>query len=662
LTFVFPFSQSRMVYFFIVCAAEWKSIDLIKTEFGVSHGMCGIAGLMYFDGREPELAELKHMTDVIHHRGPDDSGFWTDRGVGLGFRRLSIIDLAEGHQPLCNEDETVWIIFNGEIYNYKSLRSLLQDKGHQFRTHSDTEVIVHLYEEYGQECVKMLRGMFGFVIWDKRKRELFGARDHFGIKPFYYHNTPDRFIFGSEIKSILAADGVTRTVQPESLLNYLTFQYVPEPDTMFKGIHKLPPAHYIKITADGKMSTGKYWDPMLEPVQRPFNDYVEEIRAKLQDSVVHHMVSDVERGCFLSSGIDSTAIASHMRRIEPIRTFSVGFDGANNETTIAAETAKAIGTEHYDKIITQKDFFDSVPKAVWHQDEPVADPSAIALYHVAQLAREHVTVVLSGEGADELFGGYRIYREPLSLRPLSWLPGPLMRLLHGIVGMLPGGMPGRNYLLRGTTPLEERFLGNAKIFTEDMKGQIVNGYRDLLKDYKNPQQIAADYYAKTKHLDPVSRMQYIDMNLWMPGDILMKADKMTMAHSLELRVPFLDKELYELTRKIPAEYRLAEGTTKYIFRKAMEGIIPDFILNRPKLGFPVPLRDWLKGSQSTVMLEQIQASGIGGYFDMAEVERMVAMHRSGQGDYARKLWVIYIFALWHATYVQDQPNHAFVAV
>lgn len=623
--------------------------------------MCGIAGAMYFTEEVPSEQLLRRMTDVIVHRGPDDSGFWTDPGIGLGFRRLSIIDLQEGHQPLTNEDESVWIVFNGEIYNYKALRQQLQSKGHQFRTQSDTEVIVHLYEEYGPECVKMLRGMFGFVIWDRKKRQLFGARDHFGIKPFYYSCGPNQFLFASEIKSILAADGTRRSVETEAFLNYLTFQYVPEPMTMFQGIRKLPPGHTITVRPDGTIKLSRYWDPMFEPVSRPFDDYVEEIRERLKDSVVHHMQSDVERGCFLSSGIDSTAIAAHMRSIEPIRTFSVGFEGANNETTIARETAEALGTEHYSKLISEKDFFESVPKAIWHQDEPVADPSAIALYHVAQLAREHVTVVLSGEGADELFGGYRIYREPLSLRPISWLPLPIKRLLHQLVDKLPAGMPGRNYLLRGTTPLEERFLGNAKIFTEDMKAEIVRASGSLLDNYKKPVQIAAEFYSKTRHLDPVTRMQYIDMNLWLPGDILMKADKMTMAHSLELRVPFLDKELFELTRKIPVDYRLGQGTTKYIFRKAMEGIIPDFILNRPKLGFPVPMREWLKGSRGEMVLEQVKASGIGDLVNLTTVEQMALKHRKGEGDYARRLWVIYVFALWHASYMLEKPGTSYAA-
>lgn len=607
---------------------------------------------MLFNGMEPAREDLKRMTDIIAHRGPDDSGFLTEPGVGLGFRRLSIIDIREGHQPLSNENNDVWIIFNGEIYNYKELRAQLEGKGHVFRTHSDTETIVHLYEEYGDNCVKMLRGMFSFVIWDRRKHILLAARDHFGIKPLYYHYTPEHFVFGSEIKSILESGLVKRAVRQESLLNYLSFQYVPEPDTMFEDINKLRPGHFLKLTPNGQMKQIRYWDPTFEPTDRPFDEYVEEIRAKLLDSVEHHLVSDVKRGCFLSSGIDSTAMAAYMRKFEPIETFSVGFEGPNNETIIAADSAKAIGTEHYAHIITEQEYFDSLPTAVWHQDEPVADPSAIAVYHLAKLARQHVTVVLSGEGADELFGGYRIYREPGALRPLSWLPLPLKRSLNRMAGLLPAGFSGRNYLLRASTPLEERFIGNAKVFNEDMKAGILSGNSDLLGTYKNPLQIAGDYYNKTRHLDPVTRMQYIDMNLWLPGDILMKADKMTMAHSLELRVPFLDKELFELTRRIPVKYRLGGGTTKYIFRKAMEGIIPDFILNRPKLGFPVPLKSWLAGQRGMELLEQVEAAGIGDYIRFDAVEQMVAKHRSGQGDYARRLWTLYMFAMWHSTYMQ----------
>lgn len=616
--------------------------------------MCGIAGIMNYNGEEPGEDVLKRMTDVIVHRGPDDFGFWSAPGIGLGFRRLSIIDLKDGRQPLSNEDGSVWIVFNGEIYNYKQLRTDLIAAGHHFKTETDTEVIVHLYEQYGEDCVKQLRGMFSFVIWDSRERILFGARDHFGIKPFYYIDQHHRFLFGSEIKSLLQAEGVKREIDQESLLNYLTFQYVPEPATMFQGISKLPPAHTIILSTEGRMEIRRYWDPMFEPLELPIEEYIERIREHLKESVRLHMQSDVERGCFLSSGIDSTAIAAHMRQIEPIKTFSVGFEGPRNETIIAKETAAAIGTDHYAKIINEEDYFQSLASAVWHQDEPVADPSAIALYHVAALAKEHVTVVLSGEGADELFGGYLIYREPAALRPFDYIPGPIKQMLHSTAKLLPQSFPGRNYVMRGTTPLEKRFLGNAKIFTEEMKASVLQ-HPDWLHHYRQPFDIAAGLYEKTAHLDPVSRMQYIDLNLWLPGDILMKADKMTMAHSLELRVPFLDKELFELVRRIPAEYRIEGSTTKYIFRKAMEGIIPDFILDRPKLGFPVPIRDWLKAERGLKIKEELLSSPIQHIFNMDAVERMFQRHRNGQADYSRMIWILYIFCLWHRYYMEDEP-------
>ena len=599
--------------------------------------------------------------DTIVHRGPDDSGILLEDGIGLGFRRLSIIDLEDGRQPLGNEDGTVWIVFNGEIYNYKALRERLEGHGHTFRTKSDTEVIVHLYEQYGEDCVRHLRGMFAFVIWDARRRRLFGARDHFGIKPFYYRKDADRFAFASEIKSLLLMEDAAPAVRLESLANYLTFQYVPEPHTMFEGVRKLPPAHVIVLDENGDMAVRRYWEPVFEPENRPLSYYVEAVRAALDDSVVHHMQSDVHRGCFLSSGIDSTAVAAIMRSKEPIRTFSVGFEGPNNEAEIARRTAAALGTEHFERIIAEEDYFASLPKAVWHQDEPVADPSAIALYHLARLAREHVTVVLSGEGADELFGGYRIYREPLALRPLAWLPEPLRLLLGRIARRLPEGLPGRNYLLRAATPLEYRFLGNARIFSEEAKLELIKGGRELLERYENPWQIAAKFYERTRHLDPVTRMQHIDINLWLPGDILMKADKMTMAHSLELRVPFLDVELFELARRIPASLRIAGGTTKYVFRKAMEGIVPDFILNRPKLGFPVPLKGWLTGARGEELLERLKDGRMEGYFDLAVVERDLRRHQRGEADCSRKLWTLYIFALWHEIFVEEAARSELAA-
>lgn len=621
--------------------------------------MCGITGIRYFDRREPTYDLLENMTSVIHHRGPDDTGFFIEEGIGLGFKRLSIIDLQEGHQPLANEDGAIWVVFNGEIYNYKQLRHQLVDKGHIFKTETDTEVLVHLYEEYGIHCVRHLRGMFSFAVWDKKKQELYCARDFFGIKPFYYYADNHQFIFGSEIKSILAIEGMQRAVRPESLLNYLTFQYVPDPHTMFSGIQKLPPAHFLHITQNGRMKIQKYWDPMFEPEDRPIQEYIEELRVKLEDSVKHHMQSDVERGCFLSSGIDSTSIAAHMKEIESVKTFSVGFEGIHNECLISKETAKQLGTNHYEHMITPTEYFDALPKAIWHQDEPVADPSAIALYMVAKLAKEHVTVVLSGEGADEIFGGYRMYREPLSLKAFDSIPLGMRRFLHHLVKKLPAGLKGRNTLLRGTTPLQERFFGNAMLFAEDIKSELMSFPLEGMTHYEDAIQLAESFYHKVKHLDPSTQMQYIDLNLWMPGDILAKADKMTMAHSLELRVPFLDKEVFELARKIPTKYRLANGTTKYILRQAMEGIVPESILHRPKLGFPVPLRDWLKQPQyANRIVEEMNLSSLKGYINETYVQQLVRNHQDGRGDYARKIWAIYIFSLWHQTFVAGQTEYS----
>ncbi|MBJ6359988.1 asparagine synthase (glutamine-hydrolyzing) [Paenibacillus sp. GCM10012307] len=621
--------------------------------------MCGITGIMTLSAAVPDKTLLERMIGVIRHRGPDDVSYWSGPHMGLGFCRLSIVDLAEGRQPISNEDGSLWLVFNGEIYNYQSLRGKLQDRGHLFSTESDSEIIVHLYEEYGEGCVHHLRGMFSFAIWDSRKQMLFAARDPFGIKPFYYRSSGDSFMFASEIKSLLAASGQAASVKPESLLNFLTFQYVPEPTTMFTGISKLQPGHYLIARPGESLKLKKYWEPSFTPEDRPLSYYTEQIEARLADSVSRHLTGDVEVGCFLSSGIDSTAIAALLRRHRNVRTFSVGFEGPHNETTFAAETARTLGTEHYDMLISEEDYFQSVPRAVWHQDEPVADPSAIALYHVAKLASSKVKVVLSGEGADELFGGYGIYREPAALAPFSLLPNWARQLLKNLAVRLPSGMKGRNYILRASTPLEERFLGNAKIFSEDMKAQLVKSFADLEENFQTPQQIAGRYYAQTVHLDPVTRMQHIDMNLWLPGNILMKADKMTMAHSLELRVPFLDLEVFELAAKLPSAFKTAKGTTKYALRQALSGVVPESVVNRPKLGFPVPLRQWLAAGRGGRVLEQIENAGISDYVHLDQVAAMYKLHREGSGDYSRRLWALYIFALWHTAFIKEGPSASF---
>lgn len=617
--------------------------------------MCGIAGMMCSeaDGLNDEI--LQCMTNVMLHRGPDDTGFWRGPHMALGFCRLSIVDLTTGHQPIANEDGTIWLVFNGEIYNYLPLRASLQSKGHHFATSSDSEVIVHLYEEYGIDCVNQLRGMFAFVIWDSKQRMMLGARDHFGIKPFYYMHTRQGkcLAFASEIKSLLAADEIQPSMNMESLYHYLSFQYVPEPHTMFNGINKLPPAHRLIAKPNGSFKIERYWKPVFSPEQRPLDDWLDRLRTALNDSVGHHISSDVEAGCFLSSGIDSTAIAALMKHRGRLKTFSVGFKGSNNETEIAERTAAAIGTEHHSLVIQENDYFSAIPQAVWHQDEPIADPSSIALFHLAKLARSSVKVVLSGEGADELFGGYRIYREPLALAPLANLPKMLGSLLRYGAAIMPEGMKGRSYIMRGTTPLEQRFLGNANIFAHEMKLKLLRNDYWPANHLHDSHSVTAPFYAETRLLDPVTRMQHIDLNLWLPGNILMKADKMSMAHSLELRVPFLDLELFDLAAAVPTSLKLAKGTTKYVLRKALEDVVPSFIADRPKLGFPVPMRQWIAGPRGKEMLDQILGSGIGEYLHLDYAASMLKRHQEGAGDYSRKLYTLYILAIWYDIFLKS---------
>lgn len=615
--------------------------------------MCGIAGIMTIgNAMGPELNAIKRMIHMLRHRGPDQTGVQMMEYVGLGFSRLAILDIHEGNQPLTNEDQNYWLVFNGEIYNYPSLRKELEDLGHRFTTHTDSEVILHLYEEYQERCVDKLRGMFAFAIWDRRKKTLFMARDHFGIKPLYYYYDLKQLIFSSEIKSILAVGGIETKVNPRSLLHYLTLQYVPQSDTMFQGIHKLEPGHYLKIDQWGNAVSKKYWNPTFEAEDRPLDTFIEELRYHLRDSVKRHTQSDVPIGSFLSGGIDSTAIASYLREHGDIKTFSVGFEGGQNENIIARNTAAALGTDHYEEMISAEDFFEDTLKAVWHMDEPIADPSAIAVYRLSHLARQQVTVALSGEGADELFGGYRIYREPGALRPVSVLPEGIKTKLRQYLAAIPFSFYGKNYLTRSLTPLEERFFGNAKIFNEEEKRWLLTFQPELFQGWEPTTHITRSIYENSESLDDVTRMQLIDLHLWLPGNILMKADKMSMAHSLEVRVPFLDQDIFEIARKIPAKYRISGGTTKFVLRQAMEGVVPRQVLNRPKLGFPVPLSKWLMTPIGDRMIEQIISSGVEDWFLLGNVQGMLMKHRQGDGDYSRKLWTIYIFSLWKMIYIQ----------
>ena len=605
--------------------------------------MCGLCG---FTG---ELVDretyLRQMTEKIIHRGPDADGFYTDADIAMGFRRLSIIDLGAGDQPLYNEDKTLVLTFNGEIYNYKALRAELLEKGHIFVTESDSEVLLHGFEEWGEELLPRLRGMFGFAIWNTEKKELFLARDPFGIKPMHYTRLADgRLVYGSEIKSILTHPDVKKEFNPAALDGYLSFQYSVPDETFFKDIYCLPPAHCLWYRG-GEVTLHRYFDPMFTPDEdMTLDEAVEEIDRAFTDSVEAHRISDVEVGCFLSSGVDSSFVASYFGGQ---KAFTVGFDNGQhyNESNYAAELAKEVGIEHYVHIISEEEYWASLPKVQYYLDQPLADPSCVALYFVSKLAAEHVKVVLSGEGADELFGGYRIYHEPYSLRGYQRLPRFLRKFLAACAARLPD-FKGKSFLMRGAQTLEERFIGNAKMFTEKEKARLL---RDI--PATDPTEKTRAFYAQTAGQDDVTRMQYLDINRWMVGDILLKADRMSMAHSLELRVPFLDREVFKVASRIPVRHRIAAGTTKYAMRLAAERHIPASAAEKPKLGFPVPIRVWLREEKYYNTVKAAFTSPTAAqFFNTSELLSMLDAHFAGKKDNSRKIWTVYMFLVWYDVY------------
>jgi asparagine synthase (glutamine-hydrolysing) len=615
--------------------------------------MCGFIGCIHnkpFENSNDKQEKFKYMNDIITHRGPDDDGFFVDEHIQFGFRRLSIIDLEAGHQPLTYENERYVIIFNGEIYNYLELREMLISEGMEFKTKSDTEVIIALYASKNNEVVNYLRGMFAFLIWDKVEKTLFGARDHFGIKPLHYYEKDDTFYFASEKKSILEVVE-KQYVNQESLQHYFTYQYVPEPLTMSIGIKKLEPGHYFIKKINHPIEIFQYWKPEFKPVDVEKSILMEEIRNVLIDSVNMHMRSDVPVGSFLSGGIDSTIIASIANKFHPgIKTFSVGFKTEGfSEVDVAKETADKLGVVNHEVFVTAEEFVNELPKIIWHMDDPLADPAAVPLYFVAKEAAKHVTVVLSGEGSDELFGGYNIYHEPFSLKYFDYLPSPAKGALMSLSKMLPEGFKGKSFIQRGSTPIEQRYFGNAKIFNELEKQKLIRLYNNELQYTE----VTKPLYSNIKDYDDVSKMQYIDMYTWLRGDILLKADKMTMAHSLELRVPFLDKEVFNIASKIPTSMKIANGTTKAILREAVRGLIPDHVLDRKKLGFPVPIRHWLKDELYSWAENLIRSSEVDYLLHKNYVIKLLEDHRLGVADNSRKLWTVLMFMLWHQIYIEN---------
>ena len=610
-------------------------------------GFCGFTG----DIADRENIIIGMMNKIIH-RGPDSAGTHSDEDVTMGFRRLSIIGLEDGSQPMYNEDGSIVICFNGEIYNYQPIKEMLIEKGHVFKSHADTEVLIHLYEEKGEEMLNDLRGMFAFAIYDMKNKKLFAARDFFGIKPFYYGVFDNHMLFGSEIKSFLAFPDFKKEVNTVALENYLTFQYSVLDETFFKGVYKLKPGHYL-VYKDGKIDVKRYFQPKFETEKAGLQDTIKKIEDVMLDSVRTHKISDVEVGSFLSSGVDSSFVAATFKGD---KTFTVGFDYEKyNEIGYAEKLSEKVGIDNYSKIISTDEYWDSLGKIQYHMDEPLADPSAVALYFVSKLASKHVKVALSGEGADEFFGGYNIYREPMDLQITKLIPKPLRKGIAAIMKALPFRFKGKNYLIRASMDLEDRFIGNAKMFSEKERERIL---KNPTGKY-NHKEITKPYYDFTKGQDDVTRMQFIDLNLWMVGDILLKADKMSMANSLEVRVPFLDKEVFEVARHVQPDYRVNREATKYAFRMAAKDYLPEEVASKKKLGFPVPTRVWLKDEKYyNIVKTAFQSEAAQKYFNTDKIVKYLDDHKNGKADNSRKVWTIYMFLVWYNQFFGNEEKEA----
>ncbi|MGH3737298.1 MAG: asparagine synthase (glutamine-hydrolyzing) [Micromonosporaceae bacterium] len=617
--------------------------------------MCGLLTFVSATGtaqtRRDAIAEA---LENQHHRGPDETGV-VDLGddVVLSFKRLSIIDVEHSHQPMRYADGRYTMTFNGEIYNYIELREqLIREHDATFDTEGDAEVILSAYHYWGADAVKRLRGMFAFVIWDRLERVAFGARDPYGIKPLYYTVDEHGAYFASEKKTLLALRP-DRAVDGAGLSHYLTLQYAPEPESLHQGITRLECGYSFTYRPGGEVEPARYYraDFRPTPTDSPEALY-QRIQDTLRESVRMHMRSDVPVGSFLSSGIDSTAVAALAREFNPnILTFTVGYDVPGySEIDVAQDSARWLEVTTIPTKIGPQEMMDHLPRIVWHLDDPVADPALVPLYFVAKKAAEHVTVVLSGEGADEFFGGYGIYREPLSLRHVERLPHALKRGLRALSRVIPPGVKGRSFLERGTTPIEERYFGNARIFTEAEKARLMRHY-DPAVQYTD---VTKPLYAECAHLDDITKMQYIDLYTWLRGDILVKADRMSMAHSLELRVPFLDREVFDVAATIPPELKVTPkgGIRKYALRRALDGVVPPQIVNRPKLGFPTPTRVWLKHDMYEWALEILSKSAAGELLDLEYARGLLEAHRRGEADHSRTVWTVLVFCVWHAIFVE----------
>ena len=612
--------------------------------------MCGIAGFM---GQVENRADvIRNMTEVITHRGPDSDGFFTDDNISMGFRRLSIIDLGAGHQPIYNEDKSLVLTFNGEIYNYKDLRKELIAKGHKFYTDTDSEVLVHGFEEWKEDMLPKLRGMFGFAIYNTKDNSLFIARDFFGIKPMHYTQIGNDFVYASEIKSILEYPKFEKKFNRKALDSYLSFQYAVPPETFFEGVYCLMPGHYLWYK-DGEVETTRYFEARFNPNEEMTEEEaVDRIEKVFENSVNAHKIADVEVGCFLSSGVDSSYVSTYFA---DQKTFTVGFDFGEkyNEISWAKNLSEKIGVEHHTHLISSEEFWDAVPTVQYHMDQPLADPSCIALYFVSRLASHYVKVVLSGEGADELFGGYTCYNDPRVFKIYQTIvPHCIRKAIRAICRKLPD-IKGRDYLIRACDKLEERYIGNAFMYDYKQK-------QELLKDPSiatRPQDLTRKYYYRCRKYDDVTKMQYLDINMWMVGDILLKADRMSMANSLELRVPFLDKEVFKVASSLPTKLRCNKHNTKYAMRKAAVRHMPEATAEKEKLGFPVPTRVWLRDEKYyNVVKTKFKGKTAEKFFNTDVSVSWLDSHFSGKEDNSRRVWTIYVFLVWYDIYFDEDSE------
>lgn len=608
--------------------------------------MCGFAGYIHNYGTFDKEEVIHKMADRIKHRGPDDAHYYIDDGIALGFRRLSIIDLEGGRQPILNEDGSLVLLFNGEIYNYQELREELIKAGHVFTTKTDSETILHGYEEYGKKILDRLRGMFAFIIWNKNTKELFGARDIFGIKPFYYYKKGKEFMFGSEIKSFLSHPNFEKELDEDMIPLYLSYEYSPDERTIFKNVFKLPGAHCFTYK-NGELKVERYYKIEYKIEDDKSLEYWEDaITKEFTESVSMHQIADVEVGCFLSSGVDSSYVVKEISKgTKKVKTFSVGYEEEKySELPYAQDFSNVIGVPNIANKVSADEFFDAVPEIQYYMDEPLPNPSEIPLYFLAKNARRYVKVVLSGEGADELFGGYPMYLAGGHFDHYSHkIPRPVRKVLGTVAKHCPN-FKGKNFLVRGAMEPYQRFMRANYVFQSAERQKFLK--RPIVS--KVPEEYSKRYFDEVSNLDEPTQLQYVDMHTWMIYDILLKADRMSMANSLELRVPFLDKKMLELSTRIPSRYRAANETTKIALRGAAIKQLPERTANKKKLGFPVPLNDWLREDKYYNKVKAAFQSDIAEkFFVTSELMKLLDDHKSGKALNMQKIWSFYTFILWY---------------